>query len=316
MYDVIVLGAGAAGLSAALYATRRALKTAVLNKEFGGQTATTLAIENYPGIDKVEGPELMMRFRAQAEKYGAEIVNDPAVSIEKQNDKFVVTGQSGKTYETKTIVLAFGKTPRRLNVPGETEFANKGVVYCATCDAPLFAGKDVAVVGGGNSAVDVALLLSKIAKQVYLIHRRDTFKAEQILVDRLKQATNVTFVLNSAIESIYGEQFVTGVKIKDSLTERISDLVVQGVFVEIGYEVKADFLPDCVKLNGTGEVIIDQLNQTSCPGIFAAGDSTSVPNKQTVISAGEGAKAALSAYNYIQGATPGAEVADHNLNLS
>jgi alkyl hydroperoxide reductase subunit F len=316
MYDVIVIGAGAAGLSAALYTTRRALKTAVLNKEFGGQTATTLAIENYPGIDKVEGVELMMRFRAQAEKYGTEILNDQAISMVKQGNQFVVTGQNGKTYEAKTIILAFGKTPRRLAVPGEDEFANKGVVYCATCDAPLFAGKDVVVVGGGNSAVDAALLLSKIAKQVRLVHRRDAFKAEQILVDRLKQATNVTFILNSAIDSIYGEQFVTGVKIKDLPTEQISDLSVQGVFVEIGYEVKADFLPDCIKLNGAGEVIIDAFNQTTCPGVFAAGDSTSVPYKQTVISAGEGAKAALSAYNYIQGAAPGAVVIDHNLNLS
>jgi len=316
MYDVIVIGAGAAGLSAALYATRRALKTAVLNKEFGGQTATTLSIENYPGVDKIEGVELMMRFRAQAEKYGAEILNDQVVVISRQNDKFTITGHSGQTYETRSVILAFGKTPRRLSVPGESEFSNKGVVYCATCDAPLFAGKDVVIVGGGNSAIDAALLLSKIAKQVYLVHRRDTFKAEQILVDRLKQASNVKFILNSAVESIYGEQFVTGVKIKELSTDQTTDLAVQGVFVEIGYEVKADFLPDCIKLNNAGEVTIDLFNQTTCPGIFAAGDSTSVPYKQTVISAGEGAKAALSAYNYIQGAAPGAAVIDHNLNIS
>ncbi|OGB74783.1 hypothetical protein A2810_00520 [candidate division Kazan bacterium RIFCSPHIGHO2_01_FULL_49_10] len=316
MYDVIVLGAGAAGLSAALYATRRALKTVVLNKEFGGQTATTLAIENYPGIERIEGPELMVRFKAQAEKYGAKVLNDPATSILKLEDTFTVTGQSGKTYETKTIILAFGKTPRRLNVPGEAEFANKGVVYCATCDAPLFAGKDVAVIGGGNSGVDAALLLSKIAQQVYLVHRRDEFKAEQILVDRLKQSANVKLILNSAIDTIYGNGLVSGIKIKDLTTDQVSDLAVQGVFVEIGYEVTADFLPDGIKLNEAGEVIIDAFNYTSCPGIFAAGDSTSVPYKQTVISAGEGAKAALSAYNYIQGATPGSEISDHNLNWS
>ncbi|MBN2585326.1 FAD-dependent oxidoreductase [Patescibacteria group bacterium] len=316
MYDVIVLGAGAAGLSAALYATRRALKTAVLNKEFGGQTATTLAIENYPGIDKIEGPELMLRFKAQAEKYGAEILDNPASSIVKQNNHFVVTGQDSQTYETKAIILAFGKTPRRLDVSGELEFAGKGVVYCATCDAPLFAGKDVVVVGGGNSAVDAALLLSKIAKQVYLVHRRAEFRAEQVLLERLKQTGNIKLVLNSNIDSIYGEDFVTGVKIKDLITEQTSELSVQGVFVEIGYEVKADFLPDCIKLNEAGEVIIDAFNGTSCPGIFAAGDATSVPYKQTVISAGEGAKAALSAYNYIQGVAQGAATVDHNLDWS
>jgi thioredoxin-disulfide reductase len=316
MDDVIVLGAGAAGLSAALYTARRALKTVVLSKKFGGQTATTLAIENYPGIEQIEGPELMMRFRAQVEKFGAKIVDDSAISISKQPDKFIVAGQSGKTYEAKAIILAFGKTSCRLNIPGETEFLNKGVVYCSTCDAPLFTGKDVVVIGGGDSAVDAALLLSKITKQVYLVHRRDEFRAAPILVDRLKQAANIKLVLNSAIDSIYGDGFVTGVKIKDLTTEQISDLIVQGVFVEIGYEVKADFLPECIKLNDAGEVVIDALNQTSCAGIFAAGDATSVPYKQMVIAAGDGAKAALSAYNYIQDAAPGAEVADHNLSSS
>lgn len=314
MYDVIVLGAGAAGLSAALYTARRALKTAVLSKKLGGQTATTLTIENYPGIEHIEGPELMMRFKAQAEKFGAEIINDSATAISNQDDKFMITGQSGKTYQAKAVILAFGKTPRRLNVSGEAEFLNKGVVYCSTCDAPLFVGKDVAVVGGGNSAVDAALFLSKIAQQVYLVHRRDEFRAVPILMDRLKQAANVKLVLHSAIEGISGDSFVSGVKVKDLTTEQSSDLSVQGVFVEIGYEVKADFLPDCIKLNDAGEVVIDVFNQTSCPGVFAAGDATSVPYKQMVIAAGEGAKAALSAYNYIQGAALGAEAVDHSLN--
>jgi len=313
MYDVIVLGAGAAGLSAALYAARRSLKTAVLSKQFGGQTATTLAIENYPGIDKIEGPELMNRFKAQAQKYGAEILNDPVVAIARQDKQFSVTGQSGKVYTTRSIILAFGKTPRRLDVPGEADFANKGVAYCATCDAPLFAGKDVAVVGGGNSAVDAALLLSSIAQKVYLIYIKNELTAEQVLIDRLKLATNIELIPGSTVTSIGGANFVESIQVENVATQASRNLVVQGVFVEIGYEVRAEFLDDLVKRNEASEIIIDSLNRTSHPGILAAGDVTSVPYKQTVISAGEGAKAALSAYSYLQGTTPGPETIDHHL---
>jgi len=299
MYDVIIVGAGPAGLSAALYATRRALKTLVLTKNLGGQTAMTLNMENYPGVPEVAGVKLMEEFKSQAEKYGAEIKFDAVTGISKDGNGFKLTSESGDEYNSKAVLLAFGKTPRKLDVPGEQEFLNKGVVYCATCDAPLFGGKDVAVIGGGSSAVDAALLLAKIANKVYLIHRRDEFRAEDILVDRVKQESKIGLVLNSTVEAIKGDAFVGSIDIKEVKTNKTSSLDVQGVFVEIGYKVNTEMLKDLIDLNETGEVIVDEHNQTSLPGVFAAGDITTVPYKQTIISAGEGAKAALSIYNYI-----------------
>lgn len=307
-YDIIIVGAGAAGLTAALYATRRKLSTLVLSRDLGGQTATTMDIENYPGVDFSTGPDLMNRFAAQAKKFGAEIKLDGVSSITKTPDGFDVAGSSGAVYQARSLVLAFGKSHRHLDVPGEQEFMNKGVVYCATCDAPLFDGKAVAVVGGGNSAMDAAVLLSKIASKIYLVHRRDEFKAEGVMIDKVKQDPKVELVLNATVKDIQGSQFVSGMTVVTPAGER--QLAVEGVFVEIGQVVNTAFLADLVELNEAGEVAIDANNATSCAGIFAAGDVTTVPFKQTVISAGEGAKAALAAYNYLQGRNPGAKFAD------
>lgn len=299
MYDLIIVGAGPAGLTAALYATRRTLKTLVLTKDLGGQTTLALNIENYPGATNLSGLELMEKFKQQAESFGAEIKFDLVKDIKKINDLFEIVTENGQAYKSKSVVLAFGKVPRKLNIKGETEFLGKGVVYCATCDAPLFSGKDVVVIGGGSAAADAALLLSKIASKVYLVHRRDKFRAEDILVKRIQESSNIEFVLNSTIEEIKGNDFVEKIVIKNTETLEVSEINVQGVFVEIGFEVKTDFIKNIIKLNKFGEVIIDEFNQTSLPGIFAAGDITTVPYKQTVISAGEGSKAALSAYNYL-----------------
>lgn len=301
MYDVIIIGGGAAGLSAGLYAARRSLKVLILSKDTGGQTALANKIENYPGVKSINGMELMNDFKKQTQQFGAEIIYEVVTTIDKQNGIFAIKTKSNKTYESRSVILAFGKTPRQLNVPGEKEFMNKGVAYCATCDAPLFAGKDVVVVGGGNSAVDAVLVLSKIANKVHLIHRRDKLRAENVLVERIQRESNVEIIFNSVIEKIEGKDFVEQISVKNVKTETINKVVVQGIFVEIGFEVKADFVSHLVKLNKTGEVIIDEFNQTSTPGLFAAGDMTTVPFKQTVISAGEGAKAALSVYNYLVG---------------
>lgn len=314
MYDLVIIGGGAAGLSAGVYASRRSLKVLVLSKDIGGQTALANKMENYPGVKSVDGIKLMNVFKEQAEQFGTEIIHDVVATVDKQDDIFTIKTESDQTYKSKSVILAFGKIPRQLNVPGEKEFMNKGVVYCATCDAPLFAGKDVVVVGGGNSAVDAVLVLSKIANKVYLVHRKDSLRAEDILVKRIQQESNVEIIFNSIVEEIKGKDFVDQVLIKNIKTEAVNKLAVQGVFVEIGFEVKADFVSHLVKLNKTGEVIIDQSNQTSTPGLFAAGDVTVVPFKQTVISAGEGAKAALSVYNYLAGASLSSSVEDHNLN--
>jgi len=307
-YDTIIIGAGAAGLAAALYATRRKLSTLVLSRDLGGQTATTMDIENYPGVDFSTGPDLMNRFADQAKKFGAQIVLDGITEIAKVADGLNVITESGATYQTRSVILAFGKSHRHLDVPGEKEFMNKGVVYCATCDAPLFEGKTVAVVGGGNAAMDAVILLSKIAGKIYLVHRREEFRAEAVLIDKVKRDQKVELVLNATVKEIKGDQFVNTLIVNTPTGER--ELVVEGVFVEIGQIVSSEFLQGLVNLNEAGEIIIDQFNTTSCSGIFAAGDATTVPFKQTVISAGEGAKAALAAYNYLQGRDPGAKFAD------
>jgi thioredoxin-disulfide reductase len=298
-YDVIIIGAGPAGVSAAIYAARRALKTLVISKDLGGQTALALNIENYPGIRKIDGIDFMKETQKQAEEFGAKFLFEAVTDLTKQADHFEIQTNNGKAYSAKAIILTFGRTPRKLNVPGEDEFVGKGVAYCATCDAPLFAGKNVVVAGGGNSAVDAAILLSQLCPKVYIVHRRGEFTAETILTDRMKAASNIEIITNANIVEILGEQFVNKAKVKleDGSTR---ELDVEGIFIEIGGDVNATWLKELAKLSKSGEIETDKHNQTSVPGLFAAGDSTTVPYKQMIIAAGEGANAALAAYDYIQ----------------
>ncbi|MFA5967421.1 MAG: FAD-dependent oxidoreductase [Patescibacteria group bacterium] len=300
-YDVIIIGTGPAGLTGALYTCRRSLKTLVIGQTMGGQAILPACVENYPGFGKTDGLTLVKEWQTQTLSAGAEIKTGLVTEIKKDDDSFEVELEDGTEYKAKAVILAMGRTPRKLNVPGETEFTGKGVAYCATCDAPLFAGRDVAVVGGGNAAVDAAILLSGVAKKVYLIHRNDQFKAEAALLHKLATLTNIEKILHTEVEEIKGSSFVEQVKINQISdgTERIID--VQGVFIEIGGDANTGFVKGLVKLNDKQEIIIDEHNQTSVEGIFAAGDATTVPFKQMIVAAGEGAKAALSAYNYIQG---------------
>jgi len=301
MYDLVIVGGGPAGLSAAIYAARRALKTIVLAKSFGGQTALNLNIENYPGVENISGLDLMLTARSQAEKFGAEIADADIKVLARMESGFVITSAGGKEYRAKAILLALGRGPRRLGVSDESKFVGKGVAYCATCDAPLFAGKNVTVVGGGNSAVDAALLLSKIAKQVYLIVRNGSLTSEAVLVNNLNLANNVKIIYHTGVETIKGRDFVESIIVKHLDTGNNEELPTDGIFIEIGYEAKADFLGNLVDRNAEGEIIIDSYNRTSMAGIFAAGDVTNVPFKQAIISAGEGAKAALAIYDYLVG---------------
>ncbi|MEA1909618.1 MAG: FAD-dependent oxidoreductase [Patescibacteria group bacterium] len=298
-YDVIIIGAGPAGTSAAIYAARRALKTLVISKDLGGQTALALNIENYPGIKKIDGIDYMKETKGQAEEFGAEFIFETVTELKKEGDKFNLKTNGGKDYMAKAVILTFGRSPRKLNVSGETEFIGKGVAYCATCDAPLFTGKDVVVVGGGNSAVDAAVLLSKTSPKVYLVHRRDNFKAEKVLVKKMEESANIEQVLNTNVTEIKGDSFVSKVLVKAEGGDT-REINAEGIFIEIGGDVNAEWLAGMVKLSEAGEIEIDKSNQTSVPGLFAAGDSTTVPYKQTIIAAGEGANAALAAYDHIQ----------------
>lgn len=302
IYDVIIIGAGAAGLTAATYTCRKKLSTIVISADIGGQTSLTNHIENYPGVDACPGPDLMNKFKQQAENFGAEITIDKVTKVDKNKNIFTIKTANNKTFEGKTIILAFGKVHRSLNIPGEAKFLGRGVSTCVTCDAPLFKNKTVAVIGGGNAAVEGAIELADIgAKKVYLVHRRKEFRADEITVDKAKAHKKIEMVLNYSPVEIKGDKFVTAVKVQDIESKKVKDIIVDGIFVEIGYEVDTGIVKHLVKLNEKNEVITDEQRKTSDPAIFAAGDVTTTPYKQTVISAGEGAVAALTAHRYLTG---------------
>ncbi len=300
MYDLIIVGGGPAGLTAAIYAARRAVKTLVLAKEFGGQAVYASKVENFPGFDMIAGYELMEKMKAQAEHLGAEVKNAEANEIKKENDVFSIRDKDGNSHEGKSLILSFGAVPRKLGLPNEDKFKGNGISYCATCDAPFYRNKNVAVVGGGNAALDAALLLAKFAKQVYLIHRRDDFKGEEVRVNDVKKLSNVEIILNSEVKEIKGEKNITGVAVGKVDGGEMRDLEVNGIFVEIGHIVESDFVSKMVTLDERKQIIVNNKNETNVAGVFAAGDATTVPYKQIVIAAGEGAKAALSAYSYLQ----------------
>lgn len=295
-YDVIIIGGGPAGITAAIYTSRRLLKTLVITKESGGQVVKTPDIENYPGFDLISGTELAEKFTNQAKKFGAEIIFDEVTHLEEKNGEFIISSQKEK-YIAKSLILAFGKIPRKLNIPGENEFRGKGVSYCSTCDAPFFKNKTVTVNGGGNSAFEAALDLSKAAKKVYLIHRRDEFTAEDIMINKVKKAENVEIITSAKIEKIEGDQVVKSITISQHEKER--KIETDGVFIEIGYIVADGLIKDFVEMDEKNQIKTHKDHSTSRKGVFAAGDLTNSYYKQIVISAGEGAIAGLSAAKYV-----------------
>jgi thioredoxin reductase (NADPH) len=313
MYDLIIIGAGPAGLSAAIYATRRAMKTLVLGREVGGQAIYASQVENYPGLDLISGFELMNKMKRQAERLGAEFQSVEVKEIVQNSNpiatSFKVQDKDGRTYESQILLLAFGAVPKKLGIVGEDKFKGCGISYCATCDAPFYKNKIAAVVGGGSAALDAVLLLSKFAKKVYLIHRRDELRAEEVRAKKAKTKKNVELILNSVVREVRGDKTVSEIVVDRSPTpvSNVSDrsrtpatLAVDGIFVEIGHIIESDFVRNLVKLDERGQIMINQKNETNTPGVFAAGDATVVPYKQIIIAAGEGAKAALSAYSYLQ----------------
>lgn len=298
LYDVIIVGAGPAGLTAALFCARRGLSTLVLSQDIGGQASTTGTVENYPGIDLADGLELMTKFRTQAEKYGATVVLEEVMGLAKTADGFSVTSANG-VYESTALILSHGLSHRHLGVPGEEKFIGRGISYSATSDAPLYRDQDVVVVGGGNSAMDAALLLAKFCRQVTIMTRNNEFRGERVLMDRMNTFPNITQLLNAVTKEVRGASGPTSVVIDVAGNEQT--IPATGIFVAIGYTINPKLMAGVATLDPRNQIIIDPLtNGTDIPGLFAAGDVTSIQQKQIVISAGEGAKAAISVDGYLQ----------------
>ena len=301
MYDLIIVGAGPAGLAAAIYAARAELNFIVLEKEFmsGGQIINTYEVDNYPGLYHMGGFDLAMKFREHADALGASFVTAEVEKIEEISDGKKIICKDGTEYVTKTIILSGGAKHRKLDVPGENALAGSGVSYCATCDGAFFRGKEVAVVGGGDVAVEDALFLARLCEKVYVIHRRDSFRAAKTLVSRLVSAENVEIIYDSVVKEIQGKFKVESVLLTNKKTEEEKTVAVDGVFIAVGMIPETLCYKDLVELDSTGYIVADETGITSCPGIFAAGDIRTKELRQIVTAASDGANAVQSVERYL-----------------
>lgn len=299
-FDIIVIGGGPAGLTAAMYASRSRMKTALIEKMgCGGQAAIADWMENYPGFPEgISGFDLGQKFEEQAKKFGAEIILDEISALSKTGDGFKIATAGGE-YSAQAVIIASGANHKPLNIPGEKEFIGKGVSYCATCDGPFFRSREVAVIGGGNSAAQEAIYLTKFASQVTLIHRRDRLRATKILQERAFENPKLKIVWNAVPEAITGTEQVEELKLRDVKTNEAKALSVKGVFIFVGLEPNTKFLSDIIKLDESGYIPTDDNMLTSTPGIFACGDVRVKLLRQVVTAAGDGALAAFSAQEYI-----------------
>lgn len=303
-FDVLIVGGGPAGAAAAVYAARKGIRVGVAAERFGGQTNDTMAIENYISVLETDGPKFAAALEAQVRHYEVDIMNlqratkiVPATAI---GGLIGVEMANGATLHARSVILSTGARWRNVNVPGEAEYKNKGVAYCPHCDGPLFKGKRVAVIGGGNSGVEAAIDLAGVVAHVTLVEFADALKADAVLVSKLKSLPNVSIHVNAQTTEITGDgQKVNGLSYKDRATEQIHHVALEGVFVQIGLVPNSEFLKGTVELSKFGEIVVDAKGHTNLPGVFAAGDVTTVPYKQIVIAAGEGSKAALSAFDYL-----------------
>ena len=299
-YDLLIVGGGPAAMSAAVYAARKMLRCAMVTRDFGGQIRETSEVENWLGFQNINAKDLADSFEEHVKSFDIPIKLGTAITaITKQGGIFTVTTDNGTTYHGQTLVLSTGKHHRPLNVPGEKELVGKGLAYCATCDAPFFKKKKVVVAGGGNSAFTTVLDLLKVEASVTLINAIKGWQADTSLQERVKQKGAVTLLDNHEIIRVEGTDQVTGVMVKNRDSHKEEKLQADGIFIEIGLLPNSEPVKDLVELNEHGEVVVDCLSQTSVEGLYGAGDVTTVPHKQIVIAAGEGAKAALSAYDYL-----------------
>jgi len=303
MYELIIIGGGPAGLAASVYAARKQLNALLISGDIGGQVNKTLGIENYLGYQFIEAPELIEKFQIQTENYPLEQkIGETVSTVTKIEGGFEVTTEADEKFQAKAVIYAAGKNPRKLNVPGETEFTGRGVTYCAICDGPVFGGQRVAVVGGGNSALEAALDMLKIAEHVDLVSVTP-LTGDAVLIDKLtntEDKTKLKIMTEYQAEKIEGDILVSGMEIKNLKDDKSQKLDVTGVFIEIGLVPNSAALSGLITLSETGEVPINVACETELPGLYAAGDVTTVPEKQIIIAAGEGAKAALQAHRYLQ----------------
>jgi thioredoxin reductase (NADPH) len=301
IYDVVIAGAGPAGLSAGIYTGRALLKTLILDKGVpGGQILLTDKIENYPGFSEaVSSYSLAEKFKSQALNFGCEINQDEIKKLEKEKNVWIIITDENK-YSAKTVIVATGSSHRKLDVPGEKEFTGKGVSYCATCDAAFFRDKEVAVIGGGSYALTEALFLTKFAKNVYVIHRREQFRAEKLLQKRTKENEKIKIIFNSVVTEIKGDQRVQSTKILNVKNKNESVIKLDGIFVSIGMVPNTNIVKGLIDLNDKGEIIVQKNMETSRKGIFAAGDVTDTCSNQVATAAGAGVEAGLAVNEYIE----------------
>ncbi|MCC3649486.1 alkyl hydroperoxide reductase subunit F [Cytobacillus oceanisediminis] len=298
-YDVLVIGGGPAGSSAAIYAARKGIRTGIVAERFGGQVMDTLGIENFISVKHTEGPKLVASLEEHVKDYGIDVMNLQRAKRLEKKDLVEIELENGAVLKSKSVILSTGARWRNVNVPGEAEFKNKGVAYCPHCDGPLFEGKDVAVIGGGNSGVEAAIDLAGIVNHVTVIEFNPELKADAVLQERLNSLSNVTVVTNAQTTEITGTDKVNGISYMDRETEQTHHVELQGVFVQIGLVPNTDWLGDKIERTRFGEIVVDKHGATNIPGVFAAGDCTDSAYKQIIISMGSGATAALGAFDYL-----------------
>jgi thioredoxin reductase (NADPH) len=300
LYDVIIIGSGPAGFTSGIYTSRAKLKTLIISGSLpGGQLMTTSEVENYPGFPNgIFGPELMMNMRQQAERFGTTVVDDEVLKVDFKNRPFLISTHS-ESYEGRAILLCTGASPRKLGIDGEQEFGGKGVSYCATCDGPFFKGEEIAVIGGGDTAIEEATFLTKFGKSVKIIHRRDFLRASKILQEKAFENSKIQFIWNHVVTRIGGNKKIESIDIKDLTTGKIQNLSVGGLFVAIGHEPNTSIFKDQLELDDKGYVVIKDSTRTSVEGVFAAGDVHDYRYRQAVTAAGFGCMAALDVEKWL-----------------
>jgi NADH-dependent peroxiredoxin subunit F len=296
-YDVVIVGAGPAGLTAGVYCARKMLNTIIISENIGGQALESWAIENYMGYRMVTGEDLMKKFEEQVRNLNIRLELDKVTAITKGDGLFTLSTTAGNTLKAKAVILTQGNRPRKLGVSNEEQYLGRGLSICSTCDGPLYKGKRVAVVGGGNSALQTAVEMSDIAQSVTLIVR-STIRADPVYLEKLKERKNITVHTGTHVSALQGDKFLSGITIRDEQGKE-QTISLDGVFIEIGWLPNTDMVEKLVKLNEKKEIIVDINGHTSIPGIYAAGDVTSVKSKQIIIASGDGAKAALEVFEYL-----------------